>query len=480
MLYKEEYRPQYHFSAPRGWLNDPNGCIWYKGEYHIFYQYNPESVFWDAMHWGHAVSRDMIHWENLPVALYPDENGTCFSGCCVIDKHDTTGFFEGGEGMVAIYSGHLDRPGQRCIEHQCLAYSRDCGRTWTKYDGNPVLTAPDTPDAPDFRDPKVFWHEETRKWVMFLGGGFYRVYTSDDLKKWELVSKSRIFEEYPDISRMKVTNTGETKYVLNLAGFKYFIGDFDGKKFIREEGPYTADYADGCQATQTFENMPDGRVAMLTWMRDGSRAPSFPWRNSMAVCRELTLKKLPDGTHRMIQVPVREIESLREKIFEIRDLSVGKGENPLKDIRGRQNEITADITPGKDTKEVVFSFLMNKDEHTDLVFDYENGLLFLDYTAGNSPRWRNLQTSMDQNYFLCPEPIKFKGKCYHAPMLYKDRIKAQILLDQSAVEILLWDGEMSFSFMIYGDADADGMSVTADGSMKINNITVNKMKGIWD
>src|SRR3954454_9228305 len=171
--YTENYRPQYHFTPESNWMNDPNGMVYYEGEYHLFYQYHPYSTVWGPMHWGHAVSKDLIHWEHLPIALSPDENGAIFSGSAVVDWKDSSGFFNGGTGLVAIFTS-ADGPKQT----QSIAYSNDKGRTWSTYEGNPVLI---DKSCPDFRDPKVFWHEESNKWIMVLAvGNHVRIYLSDD------------------------------------------------------------------------------------------------------------------------------------------------------------------------------------------------------------------------------------------------------------------------------------------------------------
>ena len=478
MLYKEIYRPQYHFTAPKGWLNDPNGLVYYKGEYHLFYQYYPDDIMWGPMHWGHAVSRDLIHWDNLPIALFPDGNGTVFSGCCIVDARNDSGLFPEGEGLVAFYTGHVDRPGQLPIEHQCIAFSRDCGRTWEKYEGNPILEAPDTPDAYDFRDPKVFWHEESGKWIMFLGGGFYRVYSSEDLLHWKLESESLIYEEFPDFSLVKVENTGESKWILNLAGFKYYICSFDGKRFIREEGPYTADFSDGCQATQTFSNMPDGRTVMIAWMRDGSRGPTFPWRNSMTVARELTLRRMPDGTHRLVQRPVKEIAFIEKNRLYLSNLVVKPGEDVLKDVCGTVAEVNAVIIPSEKGR-VTFRFLSDDRQFTQLVADLDNGQYFLDYTAGNTPQWRHTQTAMDAWYFSTSEKIKVRGKCYSAPMNDREEIRMKALIDRTSVEIFLEDGLITFTFSVFPDESAERLSLTADTEMTVKELTIKDMEGIW-
>ena len=480
MLYKELYRPQYHFSAPKGWLNDPNGLVWYKGEYHLFYQYYPHDILWGPMHWGHAVSTDLVHWENLPIALAPDENGTVFSGSVVVDHRNDSGLFSGGEGLVAFYTGHIDRPGQHPIEHQCLAYSEDCGRTWKKYEGNPILSAPETPDAYDFRDPKVFWHEESGKWVMFLGGGFYRVYNSSDLIHWDLTSESYIHEEFPDFALVPVENSDDKKWVLNLAGFKYYICSFDGKRFIREEGPYTADFSDGCQATQTFSNIQDGRVIMMSWMRDGSRGPTFPWRNTMTVARELTLRKMSDGTHRLVQIPVKELSALEaESIFELQDTDLEPGKDILNGVHCSQCVMEADLDISGKAGKTIFTILADDRQWTKLVVDLDNGLFFVDYTGGNTPRWRDTQTSMDAWYFATNDIIKARGKSYPVPLPDKDNLKVKALIDWTSMEIFLNDGLISFTFSVFPDAEADQLSLVSDDNVHVRSLSIKKMASIW-
>ena len=187
--YKELYRPQFHFSPEENWMNDPNGMVYFNDEYHLFYQYHPYGTTWGPMHWGHAVSKDMIHWEHLPIALYPDELGAIFSGSAVVDWNNTTGFFEKDQpGLVSIYTSAGTYPdSDRPLQQQSLAYSKDNGRTWVKYEGNPVLS---DVNITDYRDPKVFWHEETSQWVMVLATGqTITIYTSLNLKEWEFASE---------------------------------------------------------------------------------------------------------------------------------------------------------------------------------------------------------------------------------------------------------------------------------------------------
>ncbi|MFC6604865.1 glycoside hydrolase family 32 protein [Ectobacillus funiculus] len=223
-LYKEKYRPQFHFSPEEKWMNDPNGMVFFNDEYHLFYQYHPFGTTWGPMHWGHAVSKDLIHWEQLPIALYPDEHGAIFSGSAVVDWNNTSGFFDNQPGLVAIYTSagtypDSDRPRQR----QSLAYSKDNGRTWVTYEGNPVLS---DVNITDYRDPKVFWHDETNKWVMVLATGqSITIYTSPNLRDWEYGSE---FEnkagshggvwECPDLFKLSVDgDENNQKWVMFLS-----------------------------------------------------------------------------------------------------------------------------------------------------------------------------------------------------------------------------------------------------------------------
>jgi beta-fructofuranosidase/levanase/fructan beta-fructosidase len=248
--YQEPHRPQFHFSPEANWMNDPNGMVYYEGEYHLFYQYYPDSNVWGPMHWGHAVSTDLVHWEHLPIALYPDSLGYIFSGSAVVDWNNTSGFGEeGNPPLVAIYTYHDPAgaaEGRNDFQTQGIAYSLDKGRTWIKYAGNPVL---ENPGLVDFRDPKVIWDEDSGQWVMVLAAfDHVKLYGSADLKAWDYLSDfGREWGthggvwECPDLFPMQVEGTAEKKWVLiqNLnpggpnggSGVQYFVGDFDGTHF---------------------------------------------------------------------------------------------------------------------------------------------------------------------------------------------------------------------------------------------------------
>ncbi|MEM9719896.1 MAG: glycoside hydrolase family 32 protein [Bacteroidota bacterium] len=270
--YTEDHRPQIHFSPDSMWMNDPNGMVYYEGEYHLFYQYHPESTVWGPMHWGHAVSPDLVHWEHLPIGIFPDSLGTIFSGSAVVDRKNTSGFGEEGKPpLIAIFTQHsheLYDAGSDLFQTQGIAYSNDKGRTWTKYEGNPVIP---NPGIRDFRDPKVRWHEESQHWVMiFAAKDRVKIYTSPNLKTWTQASEfgknigthAGVWE-CPDLFPLQVEGSTETKWVMLVSinpggpnggsATQYFVGDFDGKTF-------TLDSEFATRLGSTKARVPQGRL----------------------------------------------------------------------------------------------------------------------------------------------------------------------------------------------------------------------------
>lgn len=271
--YNEQHRPQFHFTPPQQWMNDPNGMVYYEGEYHLFYQHYPDSNVWGPMHWGHAVSADLVTWEQLPIAIYPDTLGLIFSGSAVVDWNNTSGFGQDSvPPLVAIYTYHNmdgERDGSNDFQTQAIAYSNDKGRTWTKYEGNPVI--PNTENIRDFRDPKVFWHEVSQQWVMALAVlDRVRIYNSKNLKEWTLGSEFGMGIgsdgrpwECPDLFQLPIEGSDAQKWVmlvsLGAGGYnggsatQYFVGDFDGSTF-------TLDPALAPQYQMTKPVVPNGDV----------------------------------------------------------------------------------------------------------------------------------------------------------------------------------------------------------------------------
>lgn len=304
-LYQEATRPQFHFSSRRGWNNDPNGLLYYKGEYHLYYQHNPYGWNWGNMHWGHAVSQDLVHWTELPIALYPQMHGDwCFSGSAVIDTANTSGFKTGDEEVLVVAYTSTGRG-------ECIAYSNDRGRTFTEYEGNPVVTH-------QGRDPKLIWYAPDKIWVMAVYDEIEKsqgiaFYTSPDLKQWTRQSRVDGYYECPEIFELPVDgDPSNTKWVLYAADGAYALGSFNGKTFTAESGKHPFALGPCFYASQTFSDIPpaDGRRIQIAWGRTGDR--SMPFNQMMNFPVELTLRTTPAGV-RLFAWPVEEIESLYQQ-----------------------------------------------------------------------------------------------------------------------------------------------------------------------
>ena len=323
---EDYYRPAYHFTPPRQWMNDPNGLVYYKGTYHLFYQYHPQGNTWGPMHWGHATSTDLFNWQDQPIALYPNDSGTIFSGSAVADIQNTAGFKRGTEDpLVAIYTLNAKR------QHQSLAYSTDGGKNWNQYAGNPVLP---NPGQQDFRDPKVMWHAPSAQWVMTLAvGQEIRFYGSPNLREWKLLSrfgeglgaKGGVWE-CPDLFELPVEGTNAKKWVLLVSinpggpnggsATQYFTGYFDGRVFTADDKEVRwMDFGTDNYAGVTYSNVPaeDGRRILIGWMSNWAYAqqtPTSAWRSTMTVPRELTLRAGEKG-YSLCSAPVKELEQYR-------------------------------------------------------------------------------------------------------------------------------------------------------------------------
>jgi fructan beta-fructosidase len=322
-LYDETWRPQFHFTAPKNWLNDPNGLVYLDGEYHLFYQHNPEGREWGNMTWAHAVSPDLFHWQNLDHALWPDRWGTMFSGSAVVDRRNTGGFQRGPRPpLVAFYTaaGGTSPESKGMPFTQCLAYSHDRGRTWTKYEHNPVV--PNVGDGD--RDPKVIWHEPTRKWVMPLYVGEketgpdgkprtrhrLHIYVSPDLKSWSFTSKfAEDLFECPGLLPLKGVS-GPANWVLFGASGEYWVGTFDGREFRATTPKLKGDHGGNFYAAQAYDDLPDGRNILVGWM-NGGKYPGMPFNQQMGLPMTLELRPTPEGP-RLRRWPVAELDRLQQ------------------------------------------------------------------------------------------------------------------------------------------------------------------------
>ena len=328
MLIPEKYRPSYHHAPERGWMNDPNGLFFKDGVWHLYYQYNPYGSMWGNMHWAHSTSTDLVHWQQQPVALAPDAWGTMFSGSCVVDHNNTAGF--GKDAIISMYTSSRPTPFGGDVQAQCIAYSNDGGKTFTKYVGNPVITD----EKKDFRDPHVFWNEEAGFWNMILAAGQeMQIYSSANLKDWKY--ESSFGHEYgnhggvwecPDLMKMKVRGTEKEKWMLicniNPGGpfggsaAQYFIGQFDGHKFTCEDEPSETkwmDYGKDHYATITFDNAPDGRRCAIAWMSNwqyANQVPTMQYRSANSIVRDLGLFEYKGETYCSV-LPAKEMTAAR-------------------------------------------------------------------------------------------------------------------------------------------------------------------------
>lgn len=357
VLLDETYRPQFHFTPLRNWTNDPNGLVYYKGEYHLFFQHNPYGNEWGNMTWGHAVSRDLVHWKHLPNAIEPDELGTIFSGSAVVDHLNTTGVRRGSEKpIVAIYTaaGGTSEQSRGKPFTQCIAYSLDRGRTWTKYSGNPVLGHIDAEN----RDPKVTWHAPTRSWIMalYLTGNEFALFRSPNLLTWEQLHTVTMPEcaECPDFFEMPVERRpNERKWVFTAANGRYLTGDFDGKRFVLDGPPRRVDYGANFYAVQTYSDIPpsDGRRIQIAWMAGGVY-PGMPFNQQMSFPCTLTLRETPDGL-RLCRWPVREIARLYERKH-TSDLRLNADQDVVLPLQSELWDMEADIYP-QDAEQVILT-----------------------------------------------------------------------------------------------------------------------------
>ena len=444
MLYNEALRPQFHFTSRQNWLNDPNGLVFYKGEYHLFFQHNPEGNEWGNMTWGHAVSRDLSRWNQLPHALEPDGMGTMFSGSAIVDVNDTTGFTNGKEkSLVAIYTaaGSTSPRSQGQPFTQCLAYSNNRGRTWKKYARNPILKH----IVGSNRDPKVTWHEQTRHWIMvlYLDRSDFALFASPDLKTWTHLHNFPLpgSEECPDFFPMQPENSSQgTQWVFIAADGRYLVGDFDGGKFTPVEGVQRVEYGANFYAPQTFSDIPeaDGRRLQIAWMR-GGKYPDMPFNQQMSFPCELTLRHTPAGM-RLYRQPAREIAKIYVKEQRWKNLSLKPTQNPLAAQQGDLWDVGAE-------------------------FELENGGEF-GFTVGGATIRYNTSTQM----LTCLDSS--------APLKPQNgRIQLRLLADRSSLEVFANDGCISLTNTFHPQADAPPLSVfVTGGTVKILTLKVRPLR----
>lgn len=482
-----KFRPQFHFTPKDQWMNDPNGMVFYEGEYHLFYQYHPESTVWGPMHWGHAVSQDLVHWEHLPIALAPDEHGAIFSGSVVVDKHDTSGFFGGKSGLVAIFTHHDTKPGTDLTrQRQSIAYSTDRGRTWIKYANNPVLIEE---ALPDFRDPKVFWFNPQQSWVMVIAAGDdIRFYKSPNLKDWTYSGEFGVGQgshdgvwECPDLFELPVdgdtinkrwvliVSIGEDANFLEGSRTQYFIGSFNGDTFVPEESPAPLlwlDHGRDNYAGVTWSDVPEqqGRRLFIGWMNNWKYAnviPTFNWRGAMTLPRELTLTAELEGV-RLLQKPIRELQAQRRSEQNWAAFELSHSEITV--THGDLLEIIAEFE-FDDELEFGLKLRASETEETIVGYSTHKQLLFIDRSRSGA--------------------IDFHGDfaCKHSALLKAEtgNIKLHIFVDRSSIEAFANDGKLVMTDQIFPLSSSTGIKLYAkDGSVKVKSLTIHTLHSIFD
>lgn len=479
--YDQPFRPQFHFSPPKNWMNDPNGLVYYRGEYHLFYQYNPFAESWGHMSWGHAISRDLVHWRSLPVALREFNGIMIFSGSAVVDWKNTSGFGAAGNPpLIAVFTG--DGHGKQT---QNIAYSTDRGRTWKRYQKNPVIDI----NERNFRDPKVFWYEPGNYWVMVVSLASQhkvRFYASSNLKEWRHLSdfgpagaKDPPNWECPDLYRLPVRNQpGVSKWVLEVgigdraaaggSGGQYFIGEFDGKKFTNDnpaEQVLWVDYGMDFYAAQTWSDIPssDGRRIMLGWMDDwkyAGKVPTRPWRGQQSIPRAVTLKRLPEGI-RMLQSPVAELQKLRVERFR----AAAQNISGSLDLFAEQNlgetlEILAEFEPGS-APEFGLKVRKGASQETLVGYDVKRSQVFVDRSHSG----------------LVSFSESFPGRHSAALRPENHRVRFHIFLDRCSVEVFANDGCAVITDLIFPDPAGQALEVYASGgAARLHSLDVWKLR----
>ena len=433
-LYKETNRPQFHFTSRRGWNNDPNGLVYFNGEYHLYYQHNPYERNWGNMHWGHAVSKDLIHWKELNDALFPDKFGTMFSGSAIIDKNNTSGW--GENVLVAAYTA----AGKS--QTQCIAYSIDNGRTFKKYDGNPVINSKEKWDNIHTRDPKVFWYEQNNEWVMVLfEANGHSIYTSKNLKEWTYESHVTGFWECPELFELPVDGkTDNTKWVLYGASGTYMIGSFDGREFIPEGGKYRTTYGNQ-YAAQTYNNIPGGRRIQIGWgtiEQDG-----MPFNQMMMFPTELSLRTTNEGV-RLFSNPVEEVNKLHRKEYSWENLT-------LKEANEKLKEVKSDLL------------------HLKLKVNIPKGIWYNLNYKGNSI------VTFDGNHDL----MNTYQYIQDFPGIYD--FEVEVLIDRTSVEVFFDNGKMVTVTPLKKPETDEGLVLeSAENELIIHSLKVYELNSIWN
>jgi fructan beta-fructosidase len=478
--YSGLFRPQIHFSSKYNWINDPNGLVYHEGEYHLFFQHNPFGPGWGYMSWGHAVSTDLIHWKQLNVALKPDALGDIFSGCVVIDKNNTAGF--GKDAMIAIYTS------AGSSQHQSIAFSTDKGRSFIKYRNNPVLS---NPGRPDFRDPKVFWYEPAKQWIMSLATGqTISFYQSPDLKAWTKLSEfgSGIGAhggvwECPDLFPLKFEN--ETKWILLVSinpgapnggsGTQYFIGEFNGVNFIADpySYPFWLDYGKDNYAGITWDNIPeeDGRRIQIAWMNNWEYAGAIPTyssggnasRGGMTLPRALSLVKNEQGNFSINNEVVSEINAFGLAWTSLYNGDLSSDEKSFS-IPDNPKAYHLQLTTSFSDNQILTLLLVNdNNDQSQVTINVPEHQIVFDRRESGKVSFSNHFPGV----FSCPFDFE------------TDSTTFDIYVDQSSIEIIVNDGARSITNQVFPQSIYNKVSLSLNTGSGFSSLKYRRFNSIW-
>ncbi len=476
----EMHRPLVHFSPKAHWVNDPNGMVYHKGVYHLFFQYYPDSTVWGPMHWGHATSKDLFTWQEQPIALYPDSLGYIFSGSAVVDKNNTSGFGKNGQApLVAIFTHHnpvAEREKRLDTENQSIAYSTDNGKTWIKYAGNPVIK---NPGISDFRDPKVMWYEAQKKWVMTLATKDHiTFYSSPDLKSW---SKESAFGkefgahggvwECPDL--FSLDDNGKEVWVLIVninpgapnkgSGTQYFLGDFDGHTFspLSTETKW-ADYGPDDYAGITWSNTGKRKI-FLGWMSNwmyANQVPTKEWRNAMTIPRELKLKHVGNDIL-LASLPVKEMLKIQSKPVTIKNIKITKST----DIPGKNGKLTFPCRINLETDKIDnFSLVIANEIGEEILVGYDKSQnqYFIDRTKSGKKDFHN----------------EFAARHIAPRFTGSSKMNMTLVIDVSSVELFADDGLTVMTSVFFPNTPYNRITIQSPG-IDIKKMEFINVKSTW-
>lgn len=451
--YDQALRPQFHFTSLKNWLNDPNGMVYYDGEYHLFFQHNPKDIHWGNMTWGHAVSKDMVHWKQLPHAILPYGGGTIYSGTAVVDHNNSLGKQTGDIKTLVAFFTFAKKP-----FYQAAAYSNDRGRTFNLVnEGKPVV--PNQGFDLEERDPKVFWHEASKKWVMILwvkkganeGGpaekpGKVRFFTSDNLTDWKFASdfnREWVYECMDFVELPVDGNPNNKKWLLYDASFDYEIGEFDGKTFKTDKNVLKGNFGKNFYAAQSFNNSPDNRTIMIGWMMEWRRCvfprAGMPFNQQMSFPTTMELRTTPEGI-RLFRLPVKEIEDLYVRTHKFKNLTVKKAGKKLEGVKAELIDLSIEFEPSASMEITI--------------------------------------RGLELKYIGSSEEFTFGKRRIAAPIV-DGKVKLRVLLDRASIELFVNEGAVVATNYAVPVVDNKSIFISAEGDLRINSLTINELKSSW-